>query len=141
MMKVKNGDTVKVEYVGTFDDGTVFDSSKEHGQLLSFEVGAKQVIPGFDTAVVGMEVGQEKKVTILPEEAYGHEQEQLKQTVPREHLPPETQEGSMLMMALPDGQQIPVKVVSLNEKDAVLNLNHPLAGKTLHFDLTLKEIN
>src|SRR3989344_9005430 len=125
-MKVKMGDKIKVEYVGSLDDGTVFDSSKEHGQLLEFEVGAKQVIPGFDNATIGMEKEQSKTITLSPNDAYGPMHEQLKQTVPREHLPPETKLGSILMMHLQEGQELPVKVISLNDKEAVLDLNHPL---------------
>ena len=70
-MVVKKGSKIKVEYTGSFEDGEVFDASEKHGEPLAFEAGAGMVVPGFDAAVIGMEVGEEKSVTLKPEEAYG----------------------------------------------------------------------
>ena len=78
-MPVKDGDKVKIEYKGSFEDGTVFDSSEKHGQPLEFELGKKQVIPGFENAVKEMTVGEEKEITIEPADAYGDDNDQLMQ--------------------------------------------------------------
>ncbi|MCK5373322.1 MAG: FKBP-type peptidyl-prolyl cis-trans isomerase, partial [Candidatus Aenigmarchaeota archaeon] len=86
-MPVKKGDKVKVEYTGTLEDGTVFDSSEKHGEPLEFEVGAGQMIKGFDDAVVDMEKGDEKEITLKPADAYGDPNPQLIQKVPKDKLP------------------------------------------------------
>jgi FKBP-type peptidyl-prolyl cis-trans isomerase 2 len=139
-MKSKKGNKIKVEYEGRFEDGTVFDSSKTHGKPLEVEVGTGMVIPGFDQALEGMEIDEEKEITIQPEEAYGPYKEEFVRKVPRDKLPEEVKEGMTLVMATPDGQQLPVKLVKLDEKEASLDMNHPLAGKVLIFKLKLIEI-
>jgi FKBP-type peptidyl-prolyl cis-trans isomerase 2 len=128
---------VKIEYEGRFEDGTVFDSSEKHGKPLEFEIGKKQVIPGFENAVKDMKKGEEKEITIKPEDGYGEIREELVKEVPRSQLPPgpELKEGMMLMVSLPNGQQIPAKIVGLAKETVKIDLNHPLAGKTLNFRL------
>lgn len=139
---VKKGNTVEVEYTGKFDDGTVFDASANHGQPLSFTLGSQEVIPGFEHAVEGMKVGEEKKVTIPPEEGYGERSEQLVKNVPRQQLPaePEPQVGMMLLVRTPEGQEFPTKITAVKDGMVTIDLNHPLAGKTLHFTLKLVRI-
>lgn len=141
-MAVKKGDTVKVDYTGTLEDGTVFDSSEKQGKPLEFEVGAGKIIKGFDEAVVGMEKGGEKEITMEPAKAYGDHNPQLIQKVPREQLPKEQElkPGMMLGVTLPNGTQIPAKITKIDEKEATLDLNHPLAGKTLKFKIKIVEI-
>ncbi len=139
-MSVENGNTVEIEYTGTFDDGTVFDSSEKHGKPLEVTIGQHQIIPGFEKAIEGMNEGEEKDIVIKPEEAYGEIREDLVKKVPKEQLPAEAKEGSILGMQLPNGQQIPARVTKLEEKEATLDLNHPLAGKTLHFKIKLLAI-
>ena len=138
--QVKNGDTVRVHYTGRLDDGQVFDSSSG-GDPLEFKVGAGEVIPGFDEAVRGMEVGDKKTVEIPPAEAYGERREQLIAQVPRESMeldsPPEA--GMSLLMQLPDGNQIPVTVTDVTDDQVTLDANHPLAGQKLTFDVELVE--
>ncbi len=135
-MVVKKGDKVKVEYTGTLDDGTVFDTN-EGKEPLEFEAGSGQVIPGFDKAVVGMEKGEGKEITIKPDQAYGQPDENLKKKVPRESFPEDVkpEEGMMLAMNAPDGRQIPARVDGVGDKEVTLDLNHPLAGKTLNFKI------
>ena len=142
-MSLKEGSKVKIEYTGTLEDGTVFDSSEKHGQPLEFEIGKKQVIPGFEKAVVEMAVGDEKEITIEPADAYGDINDQLMQKIPRDKLPKEQepQEGMMLMMKTPDGKQFPAKIAKVEETEITLDLNHPLAGKTLKFKIKLVEAN
>lgn len=141
-MIVKKGNKVKVEYTGTFDDGTVFDASEKHGQPLEFEVGSGQVIKGFDDAVVGMKKGEEKKMVIPPAEAYGEVKAELNKKVPRKQLPQdqEPKVGMILAVGLPNGQQFPARIVAVTKDDVTIDLNHPLAGKTLHFKLKVSEI-
>ncbi|MFC1705052.1 peptidylprolyl isomerase [Nanoarchaeota archaeon] len=140
-MAVKKGDKVKVEYTGKLDDGTVFDTSEGKAPI-EFEVGAKKVIPGFDNAVVGMEKGQEKEVKIKPEEAYGNPNPELLKKIPRTALPPgqEPKAGMMLMMKTKEGMQIPAKIQAVSDAEITVDLNHPLAGKTLNFKIKVSEI-
>ena len=142
-MPVKKGDKVKVEYTGTLEDGTVFDSSEKHGEPLAFEVGAGQMIKGFDDAVVGMEVGDEKEITLKPADAYGDPNPQLIQKVPKDKLPKDAdmKEGMQLAMALPNGQQIPATITEIGDTEVTIVIFHPLAGKTLNFKLKLIDVS
>lgn len=137
MKKVAKGDKVKVEYTGTFEDGTVFDSSENHGKPLEFEAGSGQVIKGFDEAVVGMEKGEEKEITLQPAEAYGDVNPELHKEIPRDKLPQdqEPQVGMMLALGMPNGQQMPAKIIKVDENSVTIDLNHPLAGKVLIFKI------
>ena len=139
---IKKGNKVKIEYTGTFDDGIVFDASEKHGQPLEFEVGSGQVIKGFDDAVVGMKKGEEKKIVIPPAEAYGEVKAELNKKVPRKQLPQdqEPKVGMVLAVGLPNGQQFPARIVAVTTEDVTINLNHPLAGKTLHFKIKVAEV-
>jgi peptidylprolyl isomerase len=141
-MKVANGNIVQVEYTGTFEDGTVFDDSSKHGKPLEFTVGTGQLIKGFDTAVIDMVVGEEKEFTLTPEEAYGQVNDQLFKKIPRDQLPKEQDPkvGMMLGMQLPTGQQVPVLITEVDEKEVTIDLNHPLAGKTLTFKIKVVDI-
>ena len=145
LMMIKKGDKIQVEYEGTFDTGEVFDSSShgDHSHPLAFEVGSGQVIKGFDTAVLGMKKGQEKDITLKPEEAYGQRHPQAIQKIPRDRLPtePEPQKGMMLTVGTPDGRKFPAKIIDATSHEVTLDMNHPLAGKTLHFHIKIVRIN
>ena len=141
MSEAKAGNTVKVHYKGTLDDGTVFDSS--HGRdPLEFTVGSGMVIPGFDNAVDGLAVGDSKTVTIPPDQAYGEVNKDLVIDVAREQIPSDiTPEiGMGLHMQSEDGQGFDVTVTAVSEESVTLDGNHPLAGKTLTFEVELVEI-
>lgn len=138
-MTVKEGSTVQVEYTGKLADGTVFDTS-EGRDPLQFTIGQQQVIPGFEEGVMGMAVGDSKEIVIEPDNAYGQPRDDLVQQVPRERLPQEAEVGSMLAVSVAPGQQIPATVKELSDESATLDLNHPLAGKTLHFSITVKDV-
>ena len=133
---VKKGDKVKVHYTGTLDNGDKFDSS-EGRDPLEFVSGTGQIIKGFDNAVIGMKKGEEKEITIPPQEAYGERREELKQEVEKSKFPPEMkiEKGATIGMRGPQGQVIPLQVVDVKGDKVVLDLNHPLAGKTLHFKI------
>ena len=113
------GKRVRAHYTGTFDDGTVFDSSVERGEPLEFVCMAGQMIPGFDAAVKEMEVGETKKVHLPASEAYGEHDDQL--------------QG-------PGGQPIPALVVEVTDETVTFDLNHEMAGKDLNFEITLVEV-
>ena len=137
-MPIKKGDNVKVEYTGTLQDGSVFDSSEKHGKPLEFEVGAGNMISGFDNAVVGMSEGEEKEFTLEPKDAYGDVNPQLNMKIPREKIPAEeVKPGMVVMVGLKTGQQVPAKVTEVDEKEVTLDLNHPLAGKKLTFKIKI----
>ncbi len=140
-MAIKKGDKIKVDYTGTLDDGTVFDSSEKHGKPLEFEAGSGQLIKGFDDAVMGMEKGQEKTIKISPEEAYGEPRNDLVKKVPREQLPKdqEPKADMVLIVKLPNGHQIPAIIKDVSDNDVTVDLNHPLAGKTLNFRIKVVE--
>ena len=141
-MKVKVGETVSIHYVGTLDDGTEFDSSRTRDEVLSFEVGSGQLIPGFDDAVSGMKVGQVKKVKLSPEEAYGEVNPEAIQSVPNSAFPAdfELQEGLLVQGHSPQGEPVVAKVESIEQDSVVLDFNHPLAGKNLNFEIELLSI-
>jgi FKBP-type peptidyl-prolyl cis-trans isomerase 2 len=141
-MPIKKGDKVKVEYTGTFDDGSVFDSS-EGREPLEFEAGSGQVISGFDEAVIGLEIGDEKKVKLAPSEAYGEADPDLLKKILLDRLPQgeEPKPGMILELLTPDGARIPAKITEVTDKDVTIDLNHPLAGKTLNFKIKIVEIS
>ncbi|MDE1766903.1 MAG: peptidylprolyl isomerase [Thaumarchaeota archaeon] len=141
-MAVKNGDKIKVEYVGKLDDGSVFDSSENHEKPLEFQVGSGHVIKGFDDAVLGMSEGDEKEFKISPADAYGQHDPTLVQKVPREVFPQDSQivAGLLFEAGLPTGEKVPAMITAVDEGTITVDLNHPLAGKTLNFKIKLREI-
>jgi peptidylprolyl isomerase len=142
MSQAKAGDTVSVHYTGKLSDGTVFDSSRQRNSPITFEVGSGQVIPGFDTAVEGMSPGESKTVEIPCDQAYGPHQSDRIQKVSREQLPEglEPQVGLELQAQSQDGQVIPVRITEVGDEDVTIDVNHPLAGEDLTFELELVEI-
>ena len=141
MAKAAEGNTVAVHYTGKLSDGTVFDSSRER-EPLKVELGKGEVIPGFEDALAGMEVGQTKTVEIPADQAYGERREELIQSVSRDELPDEVQVqvGDQLQARTQEGQLIMVRVESIEDDSVQLDANHPLAGKDLTFDLEVMEI-
>ncbi len=141
-MTIKTGDMVKIEYTGTLDDGTVFDSSVEHGSPLEFEVGGGQVIKGFDDAVLGMKENEEKQFSILPADAYGEHDPTLVQKVPREVFPQDAElvPGLLFEAGLPTGEKVPATITEIQGEIVSVDLNHPLAGKRLNFKIKISAI-
>jgi len=140
-MAITDGDKVKIDYTGTFEDGTEFDSSKKHGQPLEFQVGTHQIIKGFENALIGMSKDEEKSITLQPEEGYGDINPENVKDIPRDQLPKEELKiGMMLVMQLPNGAQMPAKIIEVGETTVKLDLNHPLAGKILKFDFKVLEV-
>ncbi len=141
MSQVKAGDTVRIHYTGTLSDGTVFDSSVGR-EPLQFTVGSGEIIPGLDAALPGMDVGDEKTVTVPAEQAYGPHDPTARQEVPRAQVPADIplDLGTRLQLSTPDGQALPVTVAEVTEEVVVLDANHPLAGKDLTFSVEMLEI-
>ncbi len=137
----QKGDTVAVHYTGTLEDGEVFDSSRERDPL-EFEVGSGQVIPGFDRAVEGLEVGQSREVTLDPEEGYGEPREDLVVDVDRNQFPDgeEPSVGRQVQVQVAPGQNRVATITGVEDESVTLDLNHPLAGKALTFAVELVEI-
>jgi peptidylprolyl isomerase len=141
MSTVKSGDTVKVHYTGKLDNGEIFDSS-EGAEPLAFTVGVGEVIPGFDQALMGMQVGETKDVVIESEQAYGNRIEELVQVIDRSQFNlggAEPEVGMHIEMRTPDGN-IPLTITDLTDSTITLDANHLLAGERLHFSLRLVEI-
>ncbi len=138
-MAAKSGDTVHVHYTGTLDDGTTFDSSQGR-EPLEFTIGAGQVIPGFDAAVDGLEIGESKTITIPAKEAYGEHNPEATQRVPKGAFEQEPMVGGIVELSSPEGQRFSAVIVEVGEDDAVLDFNHPLAGKDLTFEIELVEV-
>ncbi len=137
----KDGDTVKVHYTGTLKDGTVFDTSAE-GEPLEFTIGEGMIIPGFEEAVIGMQVEDSKTVDIPAEEAYGPRDEDLVEEVSRDELPEdlEPEVGQQLQSMQEDGSVAMVTVIDVTDTAITIDLNHPLAGEDLTFEIELVEI-
>ncbi|MHA2034923.1 MAG: FKBP-type peptidyl-prolyl cis-trans isomerase [Promethearchaeota archaeon] len=142
-MSVKKGEWIKVEYTGTLDDGTIFDSTGVNGgNPLKFQVGAGQLIKGFDESVLGKKLDEEYSIRLEPSEAYGELKEGMTQKVPRAQFPKgvELQPGLMLMVMGPQGQ-MPASIKSIEEDSVIIDLNHPMAGKVLNFKIKIVETN
>ncbi len=138
MSEVTQGDVVRIHYTGRLEDGTEFDNSRGR-EPLEFVAGAGNVIQGVSQGVIGMSEGETKTVTVPPEEAYGERNPALEQKVARDDLPEGVHEGAQLR-AVQGDREIPVWVRQLDDAGAVIDANHPLAGKTLVFDLELVEV-
>ena len=141
MVQAKLGDTVKVNYTGKLQDGTIFDSS-ENRDPLQFSLGEGQVIAGFEEAVVGMSPGDSKSVNIPSEQAYGPYQDELVIVVNEKQIPSDlsVEVGQQLQMRHSSGQAVPVMITNITDDKVTLDANHPLAGKDLIFDIELVTI-
>jgi len=142
MEKVKAGLFVSVHYTGKLQSGQVFDTS-EGRHPLEVEMGAGQIIPGFEKALMGMSLNQKKVFTLDPEDAYGQRDDSLTHSVPRADVPSEINPavGQAVALASQEGQQVPAMITEVDDQMVVLDLNHPLAGKTLTFDIEIVGIS
>lgn len=131
-----NGDYVEVHYVGTLEDGSQFDSSRERGQPLSFTIGAGRVVPGFEKIATGMKVGDRRSEVISPDLAYGEWSEGMTARVPLANAPPGLTPGAVVSMQ--NGMQ--ATVTAVDDEFVTIDANHPLAGKALTFDVELLKL-
>ena len=141
MTQAKHGDVVKVHYEGKLEDGTVFDTSANHGPL-QFTLGKEEVIPGLEQAVLGMAAGESKIAKISADKAFGPYRDGLLFEVNREQLleDVEPKVGQQLQTRQADGQATIVTVADVSDSSVTLDINHPLAGKDLILDIRLLEI-
>lgn len=142
MSQVKKDDTVKVHYTGKLIDGQVFDSSVERGEPIKFTMGQGQLIPGFEEGLIDMEVNEKKTINISKADAYGEVRDELIQEVPKDQLPEDItpEVGMGLVSKTQDGQDINLIVKEVKDDTITVDGNHPLAGKSLIFDLEVVEI-
>jgi len=139
-LAIQAGSLVAFDYTLTDESGHVIDTSKGK-EPMHYVHGKGQIIPGLEKELAGMTVGSEKKVTVKPEDAYGPVNPQAFQEVPKDKLPPEALKvGAVLTATGPEGQRVPVRVHEIKENTVVMDFNHPLAGKTLLFDIKVTEI-
>jgi peptidylprolyl isomerase len=138
MNRVKNGLYVQVHYEGTLQDGETFDTSR-NGEPMEIKIGEGQIIQGFEEALMGMEPNEKKKFTLAPDKAYGERDESLERSFDRSQVPPDMnlKVGDTVGLHTTQGQRLPVQVKSVDDQKIVVDLNHPLAGETLTFDIEL----
>ena len=138
--QIREGSQVALEYTLSDEAGTVIESNKGK-QPMSYIHGKSQIIPGLEKELSGMKVGEEKKIQVKPEDGYGPVNPDAFQEVPKDKLPPEALKvGTMLMAQGPQGQGIPVRVHEVKDTTVIMDFNHPMAGKTLSFDVKISEI-
>lgn len=137
-LMAQEGDFIRVHYIGTLDDGSVFDSSRDRGDTLNFIIGSGQMISGFDAGVRGMVVGETKTIRLEPAEAYGEVDPALFITVDLSQVPEGTEAGDLLQDPT-SGQ--PVEVTEVTEDSATIDVNHPLAGEALTFEIEMIEVS
>ncbi|MBT4365364.1 MAG: peptidylprolyl isomerase [Desulfobacterales bacterium] len=142
MEKVENGMFVSVEYKGTLKNGEMFDTS-EGRQPLEVAMGAGQMIKGFEAELLDLSLNDKKTFTISPEEAYGQRDENQMHSFDRSEVPPEMnpQIGQTIALSSPDGQQIPAMISQVDDEKVTVDLNHPLAGESLTFEIEVVGIS
>lgn len=136
---ITQGSTVEVHYTGRFLDGEVFDSS-EGKEPLQFQIGSGQIIPGFETALIGKSIGEKVSVTVAPDQAYGEIRQDLVVEVPTEKMPGPVEVGQLLQADGGEGGVVQVIVKEVKEDVVVIDGNHPLAGQDLVFDIEVVSI-
>ncbi len=139
---VQEGKFVSIHYIGKLENGEIFDSCEENPPF-EFQVGAGMVIPGLDEAVVGMKINEEKDIVINPDMAYGDYNDDMIHTVPRSELGGEfvPEIGMMVGVQMEDGSHVPATICAVSESEISIDMNHPLAGKSLHFHVKVVEVN
>lgn len=141
MSTIKSGDNVTVNYTGRLEDGTIFDSSLNEGRTpLVATLGQGQLIPGFEEGLMGLSAGEKRTVEIEPENAYGQHNPMMIQEIEKTNVPEGVQVGDTLQGMNQYGP-INVTVSEVKEETVVLDMNHPLAGKKLIFDLEVVSVN
>jgi peptidylprolyl isomerase len=142
MHTVENGMYVSVDYKGTLDNGNVFDTSQGR-QPLEVHMGSGQLLGGFESQLIGMSVNEKKVFSLSPENAYGMRDDSLIHAFPIKEVPPEMdpEEGQTVALTTPDGRQIPARIVKVDDQEVKVDLNHPLAGQRLTFEIEVVGIS
>jgi peptidylprolyl isomerase len=142
-MNVEKGNSLKVHYIGTLNDGTEFDNSYNRGEPIEFQVGSGQLIKGFDEGVLGMSQGEKKTINIPAAEAYGEYDENANQMIGRKNFPEDFEFiiGGQVTGQNEMGMPIRATIKEVGDEGITLDFNHPLAGQELNFELEVVEIN
>ncbi len=142
MEKVENGVFVSVDYKGTLQDGKLFDSSEGRAPL-EVEFGAGNVIKGFEAALEGMSLNEKKTFTLAPNDAYGERNDDSIHTFPRTEMPSDMNPkiGEVIAIVTPDGKQVPAQINKIDDQNVTVDMNHPLAGETLTFEIEVVGIS
>ena len=140
-MKIASGSVVGIDYSLHLGDGKVIDASAP-GEPMTYLHGEGQIVPGLEAALEGLSVGEARQVVLSPDQGYGDHDPSGLQEVQRTAFPPglEPKVGMELTAEGPDGEPVPFSVREVRPQSVVIDLNHPLAGKTLHFDVTVREV-
>ncbi|HEB70338.1 MAG TPA: peptidylprolyl isomerase [Desulfobulbus sp.] len=137
---IADGKIVSIEYTLTLENGEILESSSVQ-EPLTYTHGSGELMPGLEEVLTGMEEGEQCEGTLTPEKGYGPHTAEALIEIPRDHLPPEAwNEGALLQAAGPKGEQIEGIVTALKENSAVVDFNHPLAGKCLGFTVKILRI-
>ncbi len=138
---IKKGDLVSLHYVGKFSDGTVFESTDK--KPLRIAVGEHATIIGLEEGIIGMKIGEKKRIIVNPEKAYGKYHKDLIQELPLSKIPPEItpQVGMVLTQESKSGRTLFMRITKVNRESVVVDVNHPLAGKTVVFDVVVMNIH
>ncbi len=139
---VQEGKYIQIQYTGKFEDGEVFDSNVD-GQPLEFQVGSGMIIPGLEKSVMGMNIDDEKDIVIEPADAYGNYDETRTHPLPIEEVKSsfDPEIGMQIIVDMADGQQFPAVIKEITDQEVIIDLNHPLAGQTLHFSIKILAVN
>lgn len=139
-MTIEEGDYVSVTYTGTLENGNVFDTNKDKDPI-SFQVGENKLLKGFEKAVIGKKEGDTVEVSLKKEEAYGTRKDEMVRDFPKTTIKglPNPKEGMQIALQDQQGQVIPAKIVKLKDEQVTLDLNHPLAGKDINFEITIEK--
>jgi FKBP-type peptidyl-prolyl cis-trans isomerase SlyD len=138
--EIREGSLVTIEFTLTDNSGNLIESTSGK-EPLTYVHGAGQIVPGLERELTGLKTGEEKKVQVRPEDGYGLPDEKAFQELPKDKVPPEAHKvGAMLMTESPDGRMIPIRVHKVTDTTIVVDFNHPLAGKTLNFDVKIRDI-
>ncbi|MCP4584192.1 MAG: peptidylprolyl isomerase [candidate division Zixibacteria bacterium] len=142
MKRADLGDSVKIHYTGKLDNGLVFDCTKERGPF-ELKIGSGMAVPGFEMGMTGMAEGDKRTIKVSPEDGFGLRDEKLKDKVNRNDLPDNIilEIGKQLMIPHPDGDFIRATVIEIERDTVVFDINHPLAGKTLVFEVEMLDIS
>lgn len=141
-MKVEKGDTIKVDYSVSLEDGSIVEKTPKE-RPLEFVVGENQVIPGFDGAVLGMGLDEEKTFTLKPAEGFGERRDSLVKSIPKVLIPKDVVPtvGEKVMVEVEGGQAVPAVILEVSDEAVVLDVNHPLAGHDVTFDIKIVGID
>lgn len=141
-MPVMRGDKIKVEYIGTLDNGEIFDSTEQSDHPLKFVVGTGVFLDAFEEAVIGMEINDEKEIRLKPVNAYGEYNPNLVDTMSLDSIPTDKKlsPGMLLVFMKENGEEIPARIIEITDSEATLDMNHPLSGIALNFKIKVLEI-